>query len=180
MNKVLTIIIIFFISCNNKEEQARSEEIKINNKIDSIKELINQNTSIPNFNEAIKLASIGLEIDPNNLKMLGSRALSYQNNNQLEKAIADYTQLINLEGNNDKSSSYFRRGECKYALNDLIGALPDLDYCVNNNYALLNSYLLRGMINLDLNNKSQACLDFSKAGESGNENAYYCINRYCQ
>lgn len=45
---------------------------------------------------------------------------------------------------------------------------------------LSSSYLFRGYANLKSGKKQQACLDFSKASELGNEMAFEAIKKHCQ
>ena len=58
--------------------------------------------------------------------------------------------------------------------------LTFLDYFINTNgINNARSYLLRGIAKLKLNQKESACLDFSKAGELGDVDAYEAIKNFC-
>ena len=65
-------------------------------------------------------------------------------------------------------------------LGDNRGAIEDNNKAIelNPDYAL--AYLNRGAAKYNLGDKNGGCLDFSKAGELGYEDAYDLIKKYCQ
>lgn len=56
------------------------------------------------------------------------------------------------------------------------------DYCkaIEINPKHSKAYFNRGLSEIILKQKDSGCLDFSKAGELGDANAYEMINKYCQ
>lgn len=78
------------------------------------------------------------------------------------------------------SNVYLLRGNAKLNLGDLIGAKDDYDIIIkyiNPEYA--SAYFNRGLVKIDLKQKDNACLDFSRAGELGLTEAYVAIKKYC-
>src|SRR5579859_5335178 len=55
---------------------------------------------------------------------------------------------------------FYRQGVSYYYGRNLLLALKNFDYCIDNNYLLGKTYLYRGAIQEELNRKSKACEDF--------------------
>lgn len=74
---------------------------------------------------------------------------------------------------------YELRAVSKYIIAQNAASLHDLDSAIvlksDNPYC----YWMRGHVKLEMNMKESACLDFSKAGEQGFEDAYDKIKKYC-
>lgn len=76
---------------------------------------------------------------------------------------------------------YFYRGNAKYNLEDLTGAKLDYETIITIDSDNANGYFKRGLVKIYLmQNKDDACLDFSKAGELGLKEAYDAINKLCK
>ena len=87
--------------------------------------------------------------------------------------------LINAVGYSQTAEEYFYKGLSKHKLGDDRGAILDYTKAIainpNNDLAYLN----RGLARLNLDQKESGCLDLSKAGELGHEEAYKFIKEYC-
>jgi tetratricopeptide (TPR) repeat protein len=95
-------------------------------------------------------------------------------------AISDYNIVLNLKPTFPYNYNlYFYRGCAKKNLKDYQGALLDLNKYIERNKEDDYGYLIRGIIQLNLNQKDKACMDFSRAGELGNSEAYDLIKKYC-
>jgi tetratricopeptide (TPR) repeat protein len=71
------------------------------------------------------------------------------------------------------------RGILKYNKKDFNGALNDLEKVINSNQKDGLAYYYRGKIKIQKNEMDSACLDLSKAGELGVEEAYELIKQTC-
>ncbi len=138
---------------------ARSKEIaeqyrqhgllKFNNKI--------YEPAIDDFNRAA-------EIDPNNQHIYANRGQAYLEIGEVDKAIADFTKAITINGItaddhyyfNDRARAYFRKGTL-----DL--ALADVNQAISLNAKNAYSYYLRGFIYKSRGNTAQARADFQAA-----------------
>ena len=66
-----------------------------------------------------------------------------------------------------------------FFLEDYQGAILDFTEAIQLNSKDEGSYHFRGLAKLKLNQKENACLDFSKAGELGDADAYEAIKSFC-
>jgi len=64
-------------------------------------------------------------------------------------------------------------------LEDFRGAIQDFSKAIEINENDASAYLNRGIAKYNLGNKPDACLDWSKAGELGDYNAYDLIKENC-
>lgn len=93
-------------------------------------------------------------------------------------AIADYSIAIELNPKNPQDT-YMLRAVAKCELKDFRGAIADCSKEIvlnpKDNYA----YYFRGIAKINVGQKDSACLDWSKAGELGEADAYEMIKKYC-
>ncbi|MCZ8330826.1 MAG: hypothetical protein O9282_05900 [Flavobacterium sp.] len=94
-------------------------------------------------------------------------------------AISDYNTFLKLKNYSINNDIYFYRGCAKYELKDYSGALLDINMFLKKENEDALGYLQRGLIKVALNQKHNACMDFSKAGELGNEEGYKMIKKHC-
>ncbi len=181
-------LLLLHISCeNSRNEKETIEQNKIRFQIDEFNSKADKKHYNKDYNGAISLYNESLKLDNRNFSALEGKALAYFDNGDFAEAIRNYTILIEEKNqvNTERTLSvwhyYLMRGQAKYYLNDLYGALSDFDYVLNdgsgNSY--YNAGLYRGMIYLKLDRPKEACLDFSKAGENGRKEAYELISKYC-
>ena len=129
-----------------------------------------------------------IEINPKYVK-----AYNYRGNQKMDQkdyigAIDDYTKAIEIDPK-DISSLYYR-GVLKNFFKDYRGAIADFTKIIELNSkdaeAYYNrgldarAYYSRGLSKVNLGRKDSGCLDFSKAGELGEVEAYESIKEYCQ
>lgn len=99
--------------------------------------------------------------------------------NNWEDAMLWYNKSLELNPNN--SNAYYDRAAAKYNLKDYRGAILDCNKVIglDKNYA--EAYYIRAMAygSLGVQYKENCCLDLSKAGELGYEEAYSAIQKLC-
>lgn len=109
----------------------------------------------------------------------------YQNENNLTKAIQEYTQAIQFAKINGEDTElvyayYQNRGSCYLKLNQFSKAIPDFNYALklnSNNGAI---YANRGIAYFKLGKKVEACRDWRKAQSLGVNSVKPYLNRYCR
>lgn len=92
--------------------------------------------------------------------------------------IADLDKAINLNPN--FGFAYYNRGNVKCMTKDFTGAIDDYTNALNVGPEMPQAYFNRGLTLIYLQDKEKGCLDMSKAGELGIEDAYPVIKKYCQ
>lgn len=102
-------------------------------------------------------------------------------------AIADFTTVTEINPQN--ADAYFRMGALKYfitysnileEIEGLGGAINDLTKAIEINPEFARAYFVRGLVKIKRNHKQSGCLDLSRAGELGYEDAYDEIRRRCR
>jgi tetratricopeptide (TPR) repeat protein len=106
-----------------------------------------------------------------------ARGISKQILGDYRGSIVDFTTAISL-GTGVNPENYLARGTSKGMLKDYVGAIADFTMVISY-VPTKEAYYGRGVANLALHKKNSACLDFSKAGELGNKEAYEYIQKYC-
>jgi len=94
-------------------------------------------------------------------------------------AMADYSKIIAISPSYDAAVGYLNRARAKADLKDYRGAIEDYDKAIEIIKDCTIAYLNRGLAKFKLGRKDSGCLDLSKAGELGAENAYDMIQKYC-
>lgn len=177
MMKYLLIPIVTFLfsvivfSQTAEEHYAKGKEIYENSKgIDKY----SMSLAIEQFTLAIKKKSSYLE------------AYEYRGNLKsmlfdFKGAIKDYTKIIQLDPKN--RFAYEKRAFAYNLSKNYNKALKDYNKAIElageNTFALRDLYYSRAGVRFNLNQKSAACDDLSKAGELGNSAAYEMIKQYC-
>ena len=93
-------------------------------------------------------------------------------------AISDYDQVIRIDPKN--GLAYNCRGSAKESLEDYVGALNDYTKAIDLRSDVGVFYYDRGkLLIIYLNDKVRGCLDLSKSGELGYEDAYDEIKHFC-
>jgi tetratricopeptide (TPR) repeat protein len=191
--KCFSIIVFFFISLfllsceNSRNDRETLEQKEIRFQIEEFNFNADRKLREKDYLGAISLYNESLRLDRRNFKALTAQAYAYFENKNFPEAIRNYTILIEEKDqvNSERPYSvwdyYLMRGKAKYYINDLYGALSDFDYVLDDGgrVSYYNVGLYRGMVHLKLNRTKEACLDFSKAGQSGRKEAYELISRYC-
>lgn len=133
-----------------------------------------------NYKQAIESYSSALRMQPGNLEVLFFRALSYSNNGNYEKAIKDYTKIIQSSSETlvDHAPVYHNRAGDYMALNKNDEAISDLNKSIQlnpGNAAL--SYVVRGALMSEKKEYGKAIEDFTKAINIDSTNYEYFLNR---
>lgn len=199
MKKILFLIFAFYVIGNcysqTEEEYKNRENPKFNPKEhqtvvligaspndDAMKYYDNgkRKTHSKDYQGAILDYNKAINLDPNFWWVYFEKALAKYELQDFQGAIADYTKAIILEPKCTKAYSY--RAFAKYELQDYRGVIADCNKALelsNNFPAIADSFFYRGNANRYLGQKENACLDYSKAGEFGQEEAYEMIKKYC-
>jgi len=89
------------------------------------------------------------------------RAAAYSEKAAHKQAIADFTEAINLKG--DDAASYFGRGQSRLAEGDAAGAVSDLTQAIRYSEPAPRLYIARGYAQLVKGDAAEAVADFSVA-----------------
>jgi len=143
--------------------------------------------SINEYSKALADFDKSLKLDSTNYISYFSRAnLLYKLIEETEKETVQYTLKMVLSDyakcikeNPNFSFVYFNRGNLKFKDGKYLEAIDDYTASIKVNPNFAEAYFNRGLILLVLDNREQACKDFSKAGELGFLTSYDLIARYC-
>lgn len=114
-----------------------------------------------------------IEIDPFFKDAWFNRAFYIkQNSGDYMAAISDYNRFIELSPGGDHSFALNNRGYAKYKLNDLEGALKDIDNSISLNMGNSYAYRNRALVYLGLDSISSACQDLETALDLGFTRSY--------
>ncbi len=91
--------------------------------------------------------------------------------------LADYDRVIELDP--QMSYAYYNRGNIKNRMHDFEGAVQDYNKALALQPNLAEAFYNRALTLIYLKKTADACLDLSKAGELGIQDAYNVIKRYC-
>ncbi len=131
--------------------------------------------AVDDFNKALK-------INPNDYNTYGRRGWAKYYLQDSRGAIDDFTKA--LEGGRNDAEYYNIRGEVKYYLRDYKGAMDDFNRVIKfragNKEQRSKAFYWRGLIEIDLGQKDNGCLDLQKAGKLGFARAFELIEVYCQ
>jgi tetratricopeptide (TPR) repeat protein len=126
-----------------------------------------------NYAEALRLLTLVIEAfpkegedgyDPNELaRLYYNRGLVYDELQEYNKALADYTKAIKL--NKEYANPYNNRGNLYLKLKDYDKALADYNQAIKLNPNLADPYNGRGTVYATLKEYDKALADFSKAIE---------------
>jgi tetratricopeptide (TPR) repeat protein len=132
-----------------------------------------------NYKEAINNYNIAISYNIGDATPYANRGYTYFFLNDYENAMKDFNKALKLDS--ESVYAYYRRGKLKLSLNDYRGALIDCDKAIKVDSLKAEPYYYRGIAKQKLNyDKSDFCLDWSKAGELEYFEAYELINNYCQ
>jgi len=81
--------------------------------------------------------------------------------------------------NPQMSFAYYNRGNIKNRMRDFEGAIQDYTTAMTLQPNFAEAFYNRALTLIYLKNTKDACLDLSKAGELGVQDAYNVIKRYC-
>ncbi len=96
----------------------------------------------------------------------------------MKKSIIIFSILYSFICNGQTAEVYYNRGIAKARLERYRLAVADFSNAIEINPDFSKAYIGRGIAKLD-NDKTGACVDWSKAGELGYVDAYDLIAEYC-
>ena len=126
--------------------------------------------------QAIEKFTKAISIDPKNADGYFNRGNQKLLMNNLEGGIEDLEKSLQIDDKN--VNALLLLAELKIKANDNIGAFEILNSILSieeNSKALF----MRGSIYLKLEDRTNACSDFNRAGELGYFDSYEMINKYC-
>ena len=167
------------------------------------------NAMMLNYNDALRAFNRALELKPNCLEAYFNRAninfeliehqysieqsapqitITQGDSPDLKKTkqsgipdfssvLADYDRVIALDPK--MSFAYYNRGNIKNRMRDFEGAIRDYTAALVLEPNFAEAFYNRALTLIYLKNTKDACLDLSKAGELGIQDAYNVIKRYC-
>lgn len=109
----------------------------------------------------------------------------YQNENNLPKAIQEYSLAIKYSKNNGEDyelvyAYYQNRASCYLKANEFAKAIPDFNYALKLNQENGAIYANRGIAYYKTGKRTEACQDWRKATKLGISSAYAYVKRYCK
>lgn len=109
----------------------------------------------------------------------------YQNENNLTKAVQEYTLAIQYSKKNGEDfdlvyAYYQNRASCYLKLNEYAKSIPDFDYALKLNADNGAIYANRGIAYFKLGKRTEACRDWRKAQSMGVQSAGVYLKRYCR
>ncbi len=107
-----------------------------------------------------------------------NRANAKFNEQSFQKALADYSQAIQLKPN--FINAYIMRGLVKDEIKDYMGAVADFNKAIELNPKNAEAYINRALSKSNLNDQSGACNDLKKAVELGYEKGKELMIRICK
>lgn len=126
---------------------------------------------------AIEYFSKAIEVNPNDAVAYFDRANEKLIVSNLNGAIEDFTKAAEIDTNN--INTIFILAETKIKVKDFAGAANDLQQIINLDSLNAKAYYMKGVSELSMNNKTQACLNLNKAGDLGYFDAYELIKKNC-
>lgn len=141
----------------------------------------NKKAELKNYRGAILEYTKSIALDPQYAEAYYNRGYAKSQLKDYQWAIADFNQAIKF---GSKLGSYidwafYERGNCKAQLKDFRGAKLDFSKAIELEPDFSEAYNYRGVVKIFLGEKNSGCLDLSKAGESGDLDAYKTIDRLC-
>ena len=109
----------------------------------------------------------------------------YQNENNFQKAIAEYSLAIKYAQKNGEDfglvyAYYQNRASCYLKINECSKSIPDFTYALKLNPDNGAIYANRGIAYYKTGKKTEACKDWRKAQSLGIQSAGTYVRRYCR
>lgn len=110
-------------------------------------------------------------------------AYNYSSRSNIKESLSDFTGALKdinkaIELDWTVADYYNSKGDILSNMYDKIGAIKAYDKAIQLNPKEVHYYIMRGFAKYD-SNKTDACADWSKAGEMGDYSAYDLISKYC-
>lgn len=132
--------------------------------------------ALHDFEKAMADARVVLQSDPQNVKALYVLATSYDDLNELNRALDLYNQVIYLAG--DNPLFYMRRAILYGKMQNFRACLNDLDSATALDPNFAEAYYWKGVAKSNL--KENPCNDLKKAVDLGFSTALPSLQKYCR
>ena len=194
---------------NKKEQQEKYIEAialldkaiaKDNKNIKALLDRAVDKSIVKDYKGSIADYSIVIELAPDNGLAYLNRGKNKKRLEDFNGAIADFDKAISTKGSEvlymDKVENSFvetgfefdvkmeeirfERGIAYYNIDSLNKAFEDLNFSIQKQYLLPDSYYWRGLIYLSYNMKDQGCKDLNKAKDLGDPDAQNLIDKNCK
>ena len=137
----------------------------------------NVKVKILDFTGAISDFGIAIEKNSNDAEAYNFRGMAMAASGNYEAALKDYNNALEL--NPKYSEAFVNKADALIHLNKFFEAIKDCNFALQFT-ELPVAYYFRGLAKVNLGDKMGGCLDLSKAGEQGYQDAYLIIKKYCQ
>ncbi|ESU19943.1 hypothetical protein FCR2A7T_13500 [Flavobacterium cauense R2A-7] len=146
---------------------------------------------INDISKAMTDLAKAIQINKNNINAYKTRGILKMNLQDYRGAILDFDVVVKDHQKTLKSDvfgdvlkdlnaeAYAYRALCKLKLDDSQGAMQDAEEAIKYKPYEGIAYYVRGFYRLNSGNKNEGCMDLSKAGELGYQEAYQLIQKYC-
>jgi len=167
------------------------------------------NSMVQNYNQSIKAYTSAISINPMFELAFLNRATTRYLMIEYMNSLDDFSPIISISGDNAKRTeikhdaendyteviddldraielnpqlgiAYYNRGNVKCMSKDFTGAIADYTYSLQIGPELPQAYYNRGLTLIYLKEKEKGCIDISKAGELGIDDAYAVLKKYCK
>jgi tetratricopeptide (TPR) repeat protein len=180
MKYLIALLILFSVfSCKEKVSAFEKIERENESKIKSLKEKILYTTK---YEDQINIYKEIIGIDNGNGSAYSNLGLIYYELEDYEKAVYFSSMAIDIyeaENNYFLGQTFTNRAKAKFELNDYQGCINDLNRALKLGESYQSLYAYLGYSYLNLGDLTNACKNFSLAGEKGYSQAYQLIAQYC-
>ena len=154
----------------------RAIEVDVNDP-EAYKSRGNAKVKIQDLTGAINDFTLAIEKNSNDAEAYNYRGMAMAAGNNYEGAIKDYNNALEL--NPKYSEAFANKADAKIHLSKYFEAIKDCNNALQFT-ELAVAYYYRGLAKVNLGDKMGGCLDMSKGGELGYQDAYNAIKKYCQ
>tara|TARA_R110000868_G_scaffold337284_1_gene598150 strand:- start:129 stop:722 length:594 start_codon:yes stop_codon:yes gene_type:complete len=137
--------------------------------------------AMKDFNEAIEIHLEHFHKNHILTEYYNDRAFLKSELKDYRGAIQDYSNAIEVHSGYATlwEEVFFGRAYCKSNIDDIDGAIEDYEMVFIHNPDDYVSHFNLGLLKIQKGLKDEGCLNLSKAGELGYEDAYKIISEYC-
>lgn len=124
-----------------------------------------------NLNEAVRLYSMAIQSDNRYVMAYQMRAAAWQRLRQFQRAISDYTAVIDLGEPYFQAVGYFNRGIVKNMSGRYAEAIPDFTQAIGIDQKMASAYFHRAIARIKSGDSVGAFDDFRQAARRGDPDA---------
>ena len=124
-----------------------------------------------NFSEAVVLYSKAIESDNRHVMAYQMRGAAWQKMRQYQKAISDYTAVIDLGEPQFQAVGYFNRGVVKNMCGRYSEAIPDFTQAISFDRKLAAAFFHRGVARFKTGDSTGTFEDLIQAAKLGDPDA---------